>query len=152
MKKLFGLILIVMLAFTACEGKMGPPGKDGQSTEWFVCDFEVDHNDWAVVSEDDWYFFEYEFKVPELTKSVFKDGATVCYLSQEVTYDNGRTYNRIHCLLPHTVYGEYEDGTAYSENYSCELREGYINFVVKYSDISPDLKPPSSRFHVVMMW
>jgi len=160
MKNLLGWLLVMMLGITACEGPMGPPGRDGkdgkdaESTQWYVGDFEVSSKDWNLVFEEmddnEWYLFEYEFRVPELDNFIFTQGAVVCYLVQFFSY--GGNPVRTHCLLPYTIYGEYDNGFPFSENYSCELRTGYINFTVKYSDWFPELLPPDRTFHVVLMW
>jgi len=147
-------MFIVMLMFSACQGPMGPAGKNGLdgTAQWLVATFQVSSEHWRVVEEDDWYFFESEIEFPELTEFVFMEGAVLCYLIQHVQYAGERNPTRVHSLLPHTVYGEYDDGWPYSENYSCELRPGWINFTVKYSDWAPDIQPPSRLFHVVLMW
>ena len=153
MKKLFGHILILMMGFAACQGPMGPagpPGRDG-AADWWVGDFVVLHNDWKMVDDDDWYLFEYRFSFPELSNFVFNDGAVIGYLVQHIRYGGGSPV-RTHCLLPYTVYGEDDDGYPYSENYSCELRPGYINFTVKYSDYVPHIKPPDRTFRIVLIW
>jgi hypothetical protein len=164
MKKLIGLLLVVMMGVVACEGPMGregqrgrdgKDGKDGESTQWWVGDFTVLTNDWVRLNDDDWYFFEYEFSFPELSNFVFTDGAVIGYLVQNVSY-NGGPATRVHNLLPYTVYGEYlENGyvVSYSENYSFEVRPKYINFIVKFSDdVAPNYRPDSRTFRVVLMW
>jgi hypothetical protein len=161
MKKLLGWLLVVMLGISACEGPIGPPGRDGrdgrngkdaESTQWYIEDLEVRSQDWNFVNDEmdgnQWYLFEYEFSLPELDQFVFMQGAVSCYLVHNVNY--GGNSIRVHSLLPFTVYGE--EDYPFSENYSCELRPGYINFVVKYSDWSPDILPPTRKFHVVLMW
>ena len=161
MKKLTGWLLILMIGFTACEGPMGPEGpqgrdgkngRDGESTQWFVNDYDVFERDWTIINEG--YvgaFFEYKINIPELTGFVFDEGAVICYLVEEVSYDGGKK-SLIQSPLPYTIYGEYyDDGFPYSENYSYEVGPGYIRFIVKYSDFSNDI-PPTRTFHVVLMW
>jgi len=152
MKKLFVLLIVVTLLGVSCKGPEGAPGKN---PERFIVEYEVFSKDWKVVYEKDWYFFECELRFPELTNAIFTEGVVICYLAQDVTYDGGRSYTRVNSLMPYTVYGEYEDDGylfPYSENYSVEIRPGYINFTVKYSDFAPDYLPPDRRFHVVMFW
>ena len=154
MKKLTGLLLIVIMGFTACEGPMGPEGprgRDAESTQWFVNDYDVFERDWTVINKDlVGAFFEYKINIPELTGFVFDEGAVICYLVEEVIYDGGKK-SLIQSPLPYTIYGEYNDGFPYSENYSYEVGPGYIRFIVKYSDFSNDI-PPTRTFHVVLMW
>ena len=164
MKKVMGCLLLAVLAFTACEGPMGPPGKDGRNgrdgknaepTQWVVKDFKVYSKDWdrIVIDEkgdgDKWLLFEYGFEFDVLDDFVFTEGAVLCYLVQYFSY--GGSQIRTHCLLPYTVYGEDDEEYPWSENYSCEISPGYINFTVKYSDRLTD-NPPDCEFHVVILW
>ena len=160
MKKLLGCVLAVMMCFAACEGPVGPPGKDGRdgkngsdgySTQWFVGDFDVLSAHWEPVYDDlmgD--IFQYEFHIPELTEFIFKEGAVICYLLQNIN-KGGRT-TLIQTPLPYTFYGD-AGGELYSENYTCEIRQGYINFIVKISDFNTQAQQPlPCTFRVVMMW
>ena len=154
MKKITGLLLVVvMMSITACEGPMGPPGKDGKDgyeTEWFVNDYNVLSHQWNLTFDDMMgSFFEYEVPIPQLTSFVFTDGAVLIYLVQDI-FSGGRTV-QVNSPLPYTYYYESND-FFYSENYSFELRPGYINFIVKYSDFDTNEKPATCRFHVVMIW
>ncbi len=148
MKKLFGLLLLVLLGFTACEGPMGPegpPGKDAISTEWYVHDYEIYSNDWKLNHDKDGRpFYEYEFGIPELTKFVFDEGAVVCYFVQKT--GNILTQSP----LPYTYY-ELDGDFPYSENYSCEVKPGYVKFIAKYSDFATE-QPKDCIFHIVLMW
>ena len=157
MKKLLGCLLVVMMCFAACQGPigpMGPPGKngiDGESTQWFVKDFQVLSEHWVAVYDDlmgD--IFEYEFRISELTGFVFDEGAVVCYLVQNINYGGKATV--VQSPLPYTFFGEYH-GKLYSENYTYEIRPGYINFIVKISDFDTQAQQPlDCTFRVVLMW
>ena len=156
MKKLTGWLLLIIMGITACEGPMGPmgpEGRPGESTQWFVEDYDVLFNQWKPASEEgDGYFFhyfEYEVAVPKLTDFVFDLGFVGCYLYQEINYEG--KWTEVQRPLPFTIYGFDDDDSPYSENYSFEVRPGYIKFIVKYSDFS-DFPPLSCTFHVVMMW
>ena len=161
MRKLFGCLLVVMMCFAACEGPVGPPGKDGRdgkngadgvSTEWFWKDYDVLSNQWKEYTEEGdgyfYYYFEYEYSIPQLTEFVFDEGAVVCYLVQEINSNGRKTL--VQRPLPYTIYG-FDNDVPYSENYSYEIRPGYIKFIVKYSDFD-EIQPLSCTFHVVMMW
>ena len=151
--RLFLWMLIVTLAFTACEGKVGPPGRngrdgiDGESTQWFIQDFEIKSEHWRPVTDDlIGNIFEYGFNFSKLTGFVFDAGAVVCHLVQSV--NNQVNYTP----LPYTFYGE-AGGEFYSENYTYEVRPGYINFIVKVSDFATDVQQPlPCTFRVVLMW
>ena len=159
MKKLVIFLIVAMLGLTACEGPAGPPGppgKNGEATRWHIQEFEVLSEDWIFIEdyENDWYFFQYEFKFTALTPFIFNEGAVIGYLVHNVRYEGGQT-ERIQSLLPYTKYSEFEDNGwwhPYSENYSFEIRPGFINFIVKYSDWDPEGLPPTRRFRVVMMY
>ena len=160
MKKLFGCLVIVILGFSACEGPMGPMGPqgrdgrdgiNGESTQWEIIDCDILSEHWIPAYDDlmgD--FFEYEFRIPELTKFIFDAGAVVCYLVQNINAGGRNTV--IQTPLPYTYYGEYR-GSFYSENYTYEMRPGYINFIVKVSDFDTQVQQPlNCTFRVVMMW
>ena len=153
MKKLTGWLLVFMLGITACKGPMGPAGKDAEETNWFADNFEVLASHWKPATEEgDGYFFhywEYEFSIPQLTNFVFNEGYVGCSLIQVIEYDNGRT-STVQRPLPYTIYG-IDNDFPYSENYSFEIRPGYIKFIVKYSDFS-ELQPLTCTFRVVMIW
>ena len=165
MKKLLGFLAIalVMAATIACEGKPGKDGLNAEPVNWFTGDFEIFPESWNFVEVEDenWFLYEYKFDVSELDKFVFKEGAVLCYLVQDIV-EKGKETTR-HILLPHTVYGEVilnevnpDTGEPFwfpfSENYSCELSEGFINFTVRFSYWDPDKQPPYRLFHVVMLW
>ena len=147
MKKLLGWMLIVALLFTACEGKVGPPGKDGKNIEFVVCDFVVQSENWVPVNDELMgNLFEYGFNFPQLTGYIFDEGAVVCYLVQDL---GGGI---IQTPLPYTFYGELDD-VLYSENYTYEISPGHINFIVKISDFDTEVQQPlSCTFRVVLMW
>ena len=159
MRKLFGCLLVVMMSFVACEGPVGPPGRDGRDgidgefTYRFTNDYDVWFDEWISSSEEGdgyfFYYFEHEISIPQLTKFVFDEGFVGCYLVQEIVYENGKKA-LVQRPLPYTIYG-FDGGEPYSENYSFEIRTGYIKFIVKYSDFG-EIQPLSCTFHVVMMW
>jgi len=153
MKKLFGFLIIVTFAFVACEGPAGPPGRDGRdgidgySTGWFAVDVEIKHDHWRRVEENGMYFFENEVPFPEVDEFIFMEGAVIGYFVHNV---NNRL---VHSLMPHTLYGF--DGHEYSETYSLEIRPGFINFVVRYSDgfgFYDMPTPPTRLFRIVLIW
>jgi hypothetical protein len=152
MKNLLGCLLIVMLGFTACLGPIGPegpPGKDAESTQWSISDYNVSKNQWVPKTDLDFGpFFECEVYIPDLTKFVFDEGAVTCYLVWSVIENGKATF--VHSALPYTRYGD-DSGYLYSENYSYEVKPGFIKFIAKYSDFSA-VPPMDCTFHVVLMW
>ena len=173
-KKFLGFLLMVMIGFAACEGPMGPEGpagvdgidgrngedgtngrngrdgtdgKDGVSTNWYIVNCIVSTNHWRPVSDDLMgNIFEYEFQIPELTKFIFDEGTVVCHLIQYLNSEPFQT------PLPYTFYGD-DNGYFYSENYTYEIRPGFINFIVKISDFNTQAQQPlSCTFRITMMW
>jgi len=153
MKKLFGILAIAVIGLAACEGPMGPPGKDAESTQWFVRDYNVLSDQWSERTEEGdgyfFYYFERDVAIPQLNEFVFDKGFVGVYLKMNVRRD-GRNIH-VQRPLPYTIYGIDEHGNPYSENYSFEIRPGAIRFIVKYSDFD-EIQPLSCTFHVVMMW
>ena len=151
MKRQAFWLLVVLMGFSACRGQEGPAGKDAEK---YICEYDILPHKWRQGEEEgDNYFFHYwfhEVSIPQLTEAVFTHGYVGCYLLQEVRYENGRT-SLIQRPLPYTIYGIADDDFAYSENYSFEIRRGFINFIVKYSDFS-DLQPLACTFRVVLIW
>ena len=145
-KKLLGCLLIVVLGITACQGPMGPPGKDAVM---LVRDFNVSSDHWNPAYDDLMgAFFEYGFSFAELTGTVFDKGAVICYLLQNISY-GGRNIV-VQTPMPYTYYGEFQ-GVLYSENYTFEIRPGYINFIVKVSDFDTQAQQPlDCTFRVVI--
>lgn len=153
-KNFLGCLLIVMMGITACEGPEGPPGpkgNDGASTQWKIYDLTVSSDHWRPVHDDLMgNIFEYGFDIKELTGFVFDEGAVVCYLVQNFKVDGKNIV--VQTPLPYTFYGEYQ-GVLYSENYTYEMKPGYINFIVKISDFDTELQQPlPCTFRVVLMW
>jgi len=157
MKKVLVSVLVAMMAFAACEGPMGPigpvgpTGLPGESTQWKIIECDILSEHWVPAFDDLMGpYFEFEFKIPELTKFVFEQGAVVCYRIQNINY-GGRNIV-VQTPLPYTFYGE-ENGFYYSENYTYEISVGYINFIVKVSDFDTSAQQPlDSTFRVVLMW
>jgi len=160
MKKVLWSVLALMMALAACEGPMGPvgppgpmgpTGKTGESTQWKIYECDILSEHWVPAFDDLMGpYFEFEFPIPELTKFVFEEGAVVCYRIQNVNY-GGRNI-LVQTPLPYTFYGD-DDGYYYSENYTYEIRTGYINFIVKVSDFDTSAQQPlDSTFRVVLMW
>ena len=157
MKKLLKLMLIAMFMFSAC----GKDGKDGKDTVLIVLDFHVPSSTtkWESAIDDlmgD--FFECRVSVREITGDVFDNGVVLCYLVQYIEY--GNTVTPIQTPLPYTysrwehLYDEeYEEyhWYNYSENYTFEVSPGYINFIVKSSDLGLSEGTLSCTFRVVIM-
>jgi len=149
MKKLLCCMLVVVLLLGGC-------GKDGKDAELIVLDFIVMSNQWDEYEfKDDRYFYYFwkspEIHVPQLTGKVFDEGAVLCYMLQNLI-EGGRP-QVVQKPLPYTINGFYDDNgydVPYSENYSFQIRPGYITFIVKYSDFG-ELRPPRGDFRVVIL-
>jgi hypothetical protein len=170
MKKIFGwMILTVMLVSSACTGKVGPPGKDGEPTLWKIIDFTVKRNDWEhIVPVDNGdlnqigSYFYYVFDVPEITEDIYEDGLIVCYYRYLDEFGDN-----VQSILTYTYYdidvveveGEDDDGEyvyyefPYCVQYSYDVMPGSIAFKIVFSDFFTDEKKPpltcSFRLHLL---
>ena len=146
MKKIlvFFAIALMVAASIACEGK---PGKDGNDAIFKILDFDVESEEW---NEHDG-IFKYDFPMPEFSGKIFDEGAVVCYL----LWFEGSV--PVQSPLPYTFFGVDEDIDGndyfYSENYTFEVKPGYITFIVKISDFQTGFQQPlPCSFRVVLLW
>ena len=156
MKKLTGLLLIVIMGFTACEGPMGPEGpmgrdgRDGKngingmdaiSTEWWNIEYEIKQSDWVLVGLPGAVgsYYKCIFDVDELTEDIYYDGAIISYY--QFVDDAG---DWVQTALPYTYYGRDNPQGDFSVQYSYDVTVKSIAFKVAYSDFQTQLPPPES--------
>ena len=104
MKNLFGKILIVMLVISACEGPMGPAGRDGidgEVTYWKIIDFRVRRDQWLQIGDNDEigsYLYFY-LEDDQISQEIYDNGLVLCYykFTDEFGLD-------VQSPLPFTVY------------------------------------------------
>ena len=155
MKKLTGLLLIVIMGFTACEGPMGPEGPVGPpgpvNIEYIT--YEVNESSWELVGEKNTpgSYYIYGFDEPFLTSSIYEYGTIVGYMFY---YENSKEYQT---ALPFTYYDMdiTDDGVEFpfSVQYMCDFAPRKIYFKVVYSDFyTAEYKPGTITFRVMYIW
>ena len=175
MKNLFGKILIVMLVISACEGPMGPAGRDGidgEVTYWEIIDFTVRRTgdfSWMQIGEDDeigsYLYFVLEDE--RITQQIFDEGLVICYYR----YMDEFGYN-VQTPLPFTIYdivvdegGEGEDyyyfEYPYSVQFSYDVEPGEgstpgsiaIKVVISnfFTNHYWNIMPPACRFRLHLL-
>ena len=167
MKKLIGCLMMLMLAFAACEGPMGPMGRDGRDgrdgkdgndgevTLWSVEYYTVKSNEWVrMVRPNGASYFECIKDAPQITEDYYYDGAIICYLLYN---DDG--YD-VQTPLPYTYYNVDNMGIAYSIEYSFNVQptvgnsKGTIAFRLTPNDMNAwNVAPPaSSEFKLTLIY
>ncbi len=156
MIKAFGFLLIVILGFTACEGPMGPPGKDAIPTEWTYVDFTITDKMWELVGGADeigsYYYCLFE-NITEITSAIYNDGAIFCNYRYKDDFGND-----VQSPLPYTYYDiivdEYNVEHPYAVQISYDVTPGTIAFKLVFSDFyTGDFgPPPSCKFRVTLVY
>lgn len=168
MKKVL-LLLVVAIAFVACEGPEGPmgspgmngqDGKDGQNgqngkdgnngTSWVTKTFTIQPDEWELIGnpgELNSYFFV-DKSLSELSKSIYEDGAVIAYIQTADEVKNG---------MPYVLHkgGHDADGKeiVWTQTYDFDYYPGGVGFYLTYSDFNTQLKPiEPETFHIVLMW
>ncbi len=163
MKKFTGWLFIAMLAFTACEGPEGPPGKDGLVSYWKNIDFTITRDMWQLVGDVDEIgsYYSRVFDIPELTEAIYFDGGVLAYYR----YTNNRGIE-VQTPLPFTWYNIYlKEGVEqpYSVQFSYDVTPtvtgsggfpGTIEFKVTFSDFVTDRTtlPEYSDFRLTLLF
>jgi hypothetical protein len=144
MKKILFFGLAVMWLLVSCDSVRSGYEED---TWWYVEEFTVHASDWKLVNGvnalDSYY--ERTFSFYELTREIFKRGQVLCYMYKD---------NDTQTLLPSSIhYGEVDGGkeSLWTETYNCDFSVRSITFTVKYSDFKTEIRPPTTKFKVVLI-
>ena len=136
------------MGFTACQGPVGPPGRDAVTTEWTIVNFRIQLNQWERAGDADEIgsYYYHVVDVPEITEDIYNVGLVICsYLyTDDAGYD-------VQSILPYTGY--FIDGIGGDENrfamhfsYSVTptvgRNSGTIEFRVTFSDFYTGAKGP----------
>ena len=120
----------------------------------FSCE-ETPYNtfsDYYAIHEDQWRWDNYEsyyyceIRVPELTSYVFENGVISTYYITEVDK------REVAYPLPYDYYEVEQGGFRWTEQNTCEIRPGYITFIVKYNTRDNTYRPLGRLFKVNMIW
>jgi len=136
-KTKFTAILIVLIAFlSSCQ-------KDDYMNS-FTQDYTVYKKDWKVGTDDDsGDYFYYEFKEPNLTQDVYRNGSMQAFLLM-----NGDNITP----LPFDDFWILDNGQMRTEQVTCEFRPGYVTFILKYNTHELDDPYYDYTFRVRFLW
>ena len=146
------------ILFTSCEGEigpMGPPGKDGNTTEWWIDkNIAVKPGDWILKDNGSGKpFFIYEYRIDDQNYSLYQDAYAEGLISSYMYLDYHDKDIQAQTALPHTVYEKDDHNNNWEEHYSAEYTiDGFIIFKVTISDdFFLDQKPPTTYFRAAAL-
>ena len=153
MKKVMFALMALCMVLIACEGPMGPPGRngsDGVLTEAF--DVTIHPRNWVEATSADRNDFYYEASVDalEITNRAYDVGLVYGYLVRRDLHN--REYQT---LLPYVMYGPNNspgNPDNYSERYDFDFYPGKIWFRMTPSDRALGLPNSSMTFRIVVIW
>ena len=156
MKKIIGLLML-LVAFTACEGPMGSEGPmgpegpagsgDGVVEGWKNITFTVKSEDWQLINNMDGDpYYMYEFQWDELTDYVYEEGIVLGYLFTQVGGIETMT------PLPYVLHRQDAKGNQWTETYTYDVSPGYVAFYATYNDFKVQEKPATMDFRVSILW
>jgi len=135
MKKILFLLFAVMFIGSSCDNLPN-----------------ATYSEYITIYEDQWRwddaedYFYCEVYIPELTKSVLKDGIITTFYVATI----GKT--EVMYPLPYDYYAIDKAGYRWTEQSTCEIRPGYITFITKHNTRDYSIRPPKLVFKVNMMW
>ena len=149
MKKIIGLLML-LVAFTACEGPMGPEGPQGPPGEgggivegWRYKEFTVKSQDWKLSDDETYFWCEYPWD--EVTDYVYEEG--LAFGKLYTTVGDAETLTP----LPYSI--DCTDGkVVWQETYTFDYNPGWVAFYVNYSDFQMDVRPGDMKFRVSILW
>ncbi len=99
-------------------------------------------NHWELYDGEDGLYYFCEFKEPALDWEMYANGSFVGYIVKNLSVGETLT------PLPYTEYGMASDGYRWSEQYTCEFRQGYITFIYRVNDFDMSFVPEGAVFAV----
>lgn len=150
MKKVMLFIAAISLSLVACEGPMGPAGKDGNGTDWHIAKFTVSEKEWILsgnAGELNSYFYV-DKSLKELDDFVYREGTVIAYIETAKGVKNGLPY------VLHLGDADSKGEFLWTQTYDFDFWEGGIRFYLTYSDFNTQVGPEkgTQTFHVVLMW
>ncbi len=147
MKKFVFVLLTLFAVLTACEGPMGPPGRDGDDAvgRWAVEFYPVKQSQWRSLGNGE---YECVFDLPSVPDFdfVYNDGAILAYYMQDFDTQDEKQIG-----LPHIFFGA-DASSDYTAAYTYDVMlDRTIAFKVAYSDFT-NSTPPACTFRVVLIW
>jgi len=139
MKNLKNLTVIsaVMFVFLSSCQNNDPPVQQVYMNS-YTKDYTVKSADWKEGKDDPSGTYLYcEFKEPNLTQEVYDYGTMQAFL-----WMSGNNLTP----LPFDDFWNNEYGM-WTEQVTCEFQPGYVTFILKYSDHTPDASPPDPSYN-----
>ena len=163
MKKIIFLFATVALLLSSCEGPrgqmgpQGPPGTPGEGMNWEIINLTVRSGDWEPFYQDGLFLhYRYIFDLPELDEFIYDKGQYITY----IRYPEGN--DEVQQLLPSVSNHENEYGERWTRTVDCDYMyrrvggtiKSTIAIYVKDNDFSesPEARPETLKFRVVLMW
>lgn len=143
--KQIALYLLIIIGFISCKGE---DGKDGIGAEIITKKITINKSQWKLAgkpSDLGSYYFA-TVKVTELTPFVLNYGIKLAYIEPS---------NKVQVGLPYVLHkGEVISGKEYlwTQTYDCEYEDGYVTFILTYSDFITSEVPDTETFHLMLSW
>lgn len=137
--------LLVVLTFFSCKGE---DGKDGIGANIVTKKITINKNQWTLAGKpsDLGSYYYVTVKVPELTPFVMDHGVKLAYIEPE---------SRVQVGMPYVLHkGAVINNKEYlwTQTYDCEYEEGYVTFILTYSDFITSSAPDTEVFHLLLSW
>ena len=160
MKRLiYGLLVVMAVVFTGCQGPQGPPGRDGRDglVNYYNIPLQINQNEWKYTDTGSNNFFYADFKMEEITWDIYEHGNVMVYRE----YDQG-TDKATQTPLPYIRHNEYLADEAtdtwgfYTETVDYEFTKGKLTIFYTASDfdyeIDQSFVPEQMNFRVFIMF
>ncbi|MCL1867389.1 MAG: hypothetical protein FWF72_00335 [Paludibacter sp.] len=149
MKKILffiGILFATATIFSACEGPMGPPGKDGLNGEgvnWDIIPFTVMANQWIRKTDQNGLngYYYASINVPEITNFIATKGLALCYLVD----------GDVQIVLPSVRHYENAYNERWTQTIDFDIAVGGIFVYVTNSDFF-DERPSKMDFSLRLIW
>ena len=146
------ILFFVVLIFASCEGPRGYDGKNGVDGALFteVIEFDILSSDWILIGNQNeygsYYYYEYE-NISVLDNYVYNKGIVNGF----IFWNEGDFW--VQKPLPYSIaQNNSNESSKWDETYSFDFREGYIAFIVYYSDFKTERIPANRSFRVTFAW
>ena len=157
MKRLiYGLLVVVAVVLTSCQGKPGKDGRDGLFN-YYNIPIQINQNEWSYSNAENNNYFFASIDMPEITWDIYQHGNVMVYRE----YDQG-TSKAVQTPLPYTRHNEYlaNDSTQtwgfFTETVDYEFTAGKMTIFYTASDFDYEVDlnfvPEQMNFRVFIMY
>jgi len=163
MKRLiYGLLALLAISLTACEGKPGRDGRDGRDgvdglVNYYNVPVQINQNEWSYTNYDNNNFFYATIPMEMITADLYQHSNVMVYRE----YDAG-TNKATQTPLPYVRHKEYlaDEATGtwgfYTETVDYEFTVGKLTIFYTVSDfdyeIDESFVPEQMNFRVFIMY